>query len=181
MSRPSGTGFVLGQRDFLIPEECDDASSWIRDVVAKEVVATLEGNRNAPFRRSRHATTWKLKLVDAAGAPANVFLKQLDPTRGIVAKMKAIARARGAEHVLQISASLRHDRLGVPRVLLIGADRASGAEVLVMSAAPGHMLTRWMNPAHHCDLVMKSHDCIVQAIFTATSLPTMYSRRVTIK
>ena len=121
MRRARGTSFEITRWQFFIPDECRDQSSYLRGEVAAEIVAALEGKRGAPFRRSRHATTWKVKI---AGTPTqHIFVKQLDNARGLIARAKAAARARRSEHVLRISEDLRRDGFGVPRVLLIGENR----------------------------------------------------------
>jgi tRNA A-37 threonylcarbamoyl transferase component Bud32 len=155
MSQARGTTFEVARWRFLIPDERSDLSGYLRDELADEVVAALEGNRGAPFRRSRHATTWKVKIAGPGGEQTNIFVKQLDRARGLVARAKAISRAKRSAHVLRLSEELRRAGFGVPRVLLIGENRDPGNEVMVMSEAPGFMLTRWMNPAHHVDLKLR--------------------------
>jgi len=145
---------VAGWR-FLIPSSVGDLASYVRKDVVENVVAALEGKRGAPFRRSRHATTWKVPIAGPAGEARNIFVKRLDPARGFVARAKAKFRARRSEHVLQISADLRQQNFGVPLVLLIGENRETGDEVIVMSQAPGFMLTRWMNPAYHTNVMLR--------------------------
>jgi tRNA A-37 threonylcarbamoyl transferase component Bud32 len=153
MRRAGGTRFEIARWRFLIPEDCRDRSSYLRNELAAEVVAALEGKRGAPFRRSRHATTWKVRIAGAVAE--HVFVKQLDSARGLVARAKAKARAKRSEHVLRISEDLRRDGFGVPLVLLIGESRDTGAEVMVLEEAPGFMLTRWMNPSYRTDLVLR--------------------------
>jgi tRNA A-37 threonylcarbamoyl transferase component Bud32 len=153
MRRARGSSFEVGRWRFLIPDDGGDRSSYLRNELAVEIVAALEGKRGAPFRRSRHATTWKVKIVGLAFA--HVFVKQLDTARGLTARAKATARAKRSEHVLKISEDLRRDGFGVPRVLLIGENRATGHEVMVMEEAPGFMLTRWMNPSYHIEVALR--------------------------
>jgi len=116
-----------------------------------QVLEALDGKLGAPFRRSRHATTWKVRVAD----PRNIFVKQLDAPRSVISRAKATSRAKRSVHVLRISRKLRRFGLEAPQVLLIGTNRESGNEVVVTSEAPGFMVTRWMNPAYHTELVLR--------------------------
>jgi serine/threonine protein kinase len=155
MSRALARRFDAARWRFLIPESCRDQSSYVRNELAAEVVAALEGKRGMAFRRSRHATTWKVQIAGPAGESTNIFVKQLDVARGFVARAKAKSRAKRSGHVLRISDDLRRHNFGVPSVLLIGENRDTGNEVIVTSEAPGFMLTRWMNPARHIDVMLR--------------------------
>jgi serine/threonine protein kinase len=155
MTRAPGERFELRGWLFVIPASVRVTSSYLRDEVAGNIVAALEGKRGAPFRRSRHATTWRVQVAGPAGEPTHIFVKQLDVARGLVARAKAKSRAKRSEHVLRISEALRADDFGVPNVLLIGESRDTGCQVIVMSQAPGWMLTRWMNPSHQTDLALR--------------------------
>src|SRR5579862_3331583 len=137
---------------FFIPQPESLAS---RELI-HEVVAALEEKRGAPFRRSRHATTWKVPFASSDGGGArNIFVKRLDAARGLIGRAKAKSRARRSAHVRAITTELRARKFGVATVLLIGEHRTSGHEVIATSEAPGFMLTRWMNPAHRVDLATR--------------------------
>ncbi len=155
MSRARGENFDLGDWRFVIPASVHQLSSYLRKEVTGSVVAALEGKGGAPFRRSRHATTWKVQIADSTGAPANIFVKQLDLAQGVVARAKAMLRSKRSEQVLRTAEALRRDDFGVPDVLLIGENLATGSEVIVMAEAPGLMLTRWMNPSHRTDVLVR--------------------------
>lgn len=155
MSHAMGEHFDVGQWRFVVPECAGDLPSrWRKDLV-ENAAAALDGRRGAPFRRSRHATTWRIRAAGLSGEPINLFVKQIDPPRGIASRAKAGFRAKRSEHVLRISEELRRGRFGVPQVLLIGENHETGHEVIVMSQAPGFMLTRWMNPMHPTDAMLR--------------------------
>ncbi|HVN27147.1 MAG TPA: lipopolysaccharide kinase InaA family protein, partial [Candidatus Binataceae bacterium] len=78
-----------------------------------------------------------------------------DPPRGLAERAKATIRAPRSEHVLRISEELHRAGIGAAPVLLIGRDRAGGQQIIVCGEAPGLMLTRWMNPAHHFDVTLR--------------------------
>jgi serine/threonine protein kinase len=151
----SGESLEVAEWRFIIPASAHDRATFVRKAVVENVVAALRGEDGAPFRRSRHATTWKVQVAGSSGEAVNVFVKQLDVARGLMAWAKAKSRPPRSVHVLRISDSLRRDNFGVPRVLLIGENRDTGNEAIVTSAAPGFMLTRWMNPSHRADLTLR--------------------------
>ncbi len=153
MNRARDTHFVVAGWRFLTTESTPRQSAG--DHLIENVVAALEGKRGAPFRRSRHATTWKVRITRAAGESANIFVKQLDAARGLIARAKSKSRAKRSAHVLRISQDLRRRRFGVPSVLLVGENRNARNEVIVTSEAPGFMLTRWMNPTYHTEVEVR--------------------------
>jgi hypothetical protein len=155
MRRALGERFDLAGWRFVIPASARPCASFVRNEVVPNVVAALVGKRGAPFHRSRHATTWKVPVTLPTGESTNIFIKQLDPARGLVARVKAKSRTKRSEHVLRISEELRRDKFVVPEVFLIGENCESGREVVVMSQAPGFMLTRWMNPSRRTELMLR--------------------------
>ena len=155
MTRAQGESFEVGGWCFVIPASMRTLSSDARENLVENVVAALNGQRGAPFRRSRHATTWKVGSAGSSGEAVTIYLKQLDAARGLIALAKALSRTPRSAHVLRISEDLRRLNFGVPDVLLIGENRESGNQVIVMSEAPGFMLTRWMNPSHQVNLKLR--------------------------
>ena len=152
MSRVIGERLDHGPWRFLIPESARELSRDARDQLFDTVIAAVSGKCGAPFRRSRHATTWKVPIANHEGGAKRVFIKQIDPGVGPIAKAKAILRETRSEHVVAISEALRRDNFGVSRVVLIGENLDTGHQVIVANEVPGFMLTRWMNPAHSTSL-----------------------------
>ncbi|HXN86166.1 MAG TPA: lipopolysaccharide kinase InaA family protein [Candidatus Binataceae bacterium] len=155
MSRVIGEHVDRAGWRFLFPESARELSSDARAQLIDTVVAAVSGKCGAPFRRSRHATTWKVPIANREGESARVFIKQIDPGVGPIAKAKAILRATRSEHVVAISEALRRDSFGVSRVVLIGENLDTGHQVIVANEVPGFMLTRWMNPAHSTSLAIR--------------------------
>jgi len=151
MSGAFGERFDSGQWSFVVPEGVPELSSEMRKALVDNVMAALDGRRGVPFRRSRHATTWKVRIAGVDRNSVNIFVKQLDAPRGLIARAKAKTRAQRSLHVVEISDHMRRDSIGVPKVLLVGENRQIRNEVIVMSEAPGFMLTRWMKPSNHAD------------------------------
>ena len=152
MSLAPAVRFDLAPWTFVIPESAREQSSSLQSGLNDDLMAALEGGLGTPFRRSRHATTWKVLIAGANGEATNVFVKQLDAPHGLVARDIAFARAKRCEHVLRICDSLRSHGFGVPSVLLTGENRDTGSEIIVTSEAPGFMVTRWMNPVYRNDV-----------------------------
>ncbi len=155
MIRALGDHFERNRWSFIIRSSAGNLSSPVRKDLVDCVVEALENKSRAPIRRSRHATTWKLRVVGTKGESTTIFVKRLEAPQGLISRSKARFRAKPSEHVLQISEDLRRDGLGVPQVLLIGENSENGNEVVVMNEAPGFMLTRWMKPSHRTDLVLR--------------------------
>ena len=155
MSRVVGERIDHARWRFLIPESARELLPHGHDQLIETVVAAVSGKRGAPFRRSRHATTWKVPIANREGESERVFIKQIDPGVGLVAKLKAILRGTRSQHVLMISETLRRDNFGVSRVVLIGENLDTGHQVIVANEVPGFMLTRWMNPAHATSLATR--------------------------
>lgn len=147
MSRPAGERFRFGQWEFLVPASMSEVSPYAREYLVQTVLETFAGRNGAPFRRSRHATTWKVELESPAGGSAILFVKRLDPPRGF-ARLKHAARAYRFEHVIRISDALIREGLGAARVLLGGRSLADRAEVIVSRQLEGAMVTRMMNPRY---------------------------------
>jgi tRNA A-37 threonylcarbamoyl transferase component Bud32 len=155
MKRVVGERIDHGRWRFIIPESARDLSLHARDHLIETVIAAVSGKRGAPFRRSRHATTWKMPIANREGQSERIFIKQIDPASGVIAKAKAILRGTRSEHVVAISEALRRDNFGVSRVVLIGQNLDTGHQVIVANEVAGFMLTRWMNPAHATSLATR--------------------------
>jgi|YelNatPaOPRAMG01_1025707.scaffolds.fasta_scaffold06453_11 hypothetical protein len=107
----------------------------------------VSGARGEPLRRSRHATTYRIRMdggLSDSGADT-VFLKVLDPPSGAAALLKWVWRGPVARHLVRIVAKLRQDGVEVPRVLMIGYDRASGRELVAFEGIAGRMVPYYMD------------------------------------
>ncbi len=117
----------------LVAAEAGLAEEASRALIEKSLAAA-RGALGAPRRRSRHARTWQLRI----GAPATleVFIKLLDPPNAI-GRLKRIARGGRAEHVARVTRALAASGFAAPPILLRGAERASGRELIVAPRAEG--------------------------------------------
>lgn len=147
MSDPAGERFGFANWDFVVPQGHREAPSYGRDYLVKTALDTIAGKHGAPYRRSRHATTWKVEVEAPPGERTRIFIKHLDPLRG-VARAKSILRPYRFDHVIWISEAILSDGLGAASVLLGGRNRADGSELIVSRQVAGAMVTRMMNPQH---------------------------------
>ncbi len=92
------------------------------------------------MRRSRHAETWRERLGGASGP--FVYFKVIDATRGPLSIRRMFKGSRVA-HVARISEHLRGDGIGVPEILLLGAEQHGGREIVATAAVDG-----WNIPRH---------------------------------
>ena len=142
----AGEHFQYAGWNFVVPGGAGEMSEYAREQLIAILLDTIAGQRGILFKRSAHATTWKVRVVNPAGASLGLFVKQLEPLHGW-ARTKRIGRESRLAHVLAISGQFTRAGFAVPRVLIM-ASSPTGHEVLVTEQLPGHMLTWWMNPAH---------------------------------
>lgn len=100
------------------------------------IAATASGREVPPMRRSRRASTFNVRLQHGALSPLSLFIKVLDPPRGLDwAKRKL--RGAAVSHVFRITAALSHAGFNAPPVWAYGHHLASGREMIVTSRAAG--------------------------------------------
>jgi hypothetical protein len=110
----------------LTPDLCEA-------IVARALDAA-RGTLGAPRRRSRHASTWPLRIGGNAGF--DIFIKLLDPPRGLGA-IKHLLRGGAAIHVARVTQRLNDSGFLAPPVLAYGREAASGREIIVTPRADG--------------------------------------------
>lgn len=145
MSVAIGERFKFASWDFVVPGSMAEVSPYAREYLVQAVLDTVAGRNGAPYRRSRHATTWKVDVEGPSGKSAMIFIKRLDPLRGF-ARLKGALRPYRFEHVIRISDAILRDGLGAARVLLGGRNLSDRSEVIVSRQLAGAMVTRMMNP-----------------------------------
>lgn len=99
------------------------------------IAGALEAGRGAlgaPKRRSRHASTWHLRI--AAGVELEIFIKVLDAPRGLDA-LKGMVRGGRVDHVARITQALNDSGFAAPPLLAYGRELASGREIMVTPQA----------------------------------------------
>src|SRR5208283_211034 len=74
------------------------------------------------------------------------YFKVLDPIRGLN-RIRWLFKRRRAAHVASISENLRADGVGVPEILLLGAERRGGRELIVTARVDGSTVARYLKRA----------------------------------
>ncbi len=85
-----------------------------------------------PKRRSRHASTWHLRI--AAEVDLEIFVKLLDAPRGLDT-LKRMARGGRVDHVARITQALNDSGFAAPPLIAYGQELASGREIMVTPRA----------------------------------------------
>ena len=139
-----GVPLTRGGWTFFIPGSAARFSDGYRERLIVSALAAIDGTLTTSIRRSRHAETW-FEHFDAAGGP-DAYLKVLDPISGLN-RIRWIFKRMRAAHVASISKHLRADGVGVPEILLLGAEQRGGREIIVTERVDGSNLVRHLKRA----------------------------------
>ena len=139
-----GVPLTRGGWTFFLPDYDARYSEELRERLIDSAFAAIDGTLATRVRRSRHAETWVDRFGHAEGPQA--YFKVLDPIRGLN-RIRWIFKRRRAAHVASISEHLRADGVGVPEILLLGAERRGGREIIVTSRVEGFNVVRHLKRA----------------------------------
>jgi lipopolysaccharide kinase (Kdo/WaaP) family protein len=104
----------------------------------------IAGGAGEPeLRRSRHASTYLVRLGTALSGETEVFVKLLDAPRGLRAVRRIFLGAR-AERMQAILAALAAGGFGVAPILILGEERGSGRTMMVTARVAGEPLPRFL-------------------------------------
>lgn len=106
----------------------------LREAVIARSLEAARGALGAPKRRSRHASTWQIRI--GSRADLEIFIKVLDAPRGF-AVVKRMLRGGRANHVASITQRLNDSAFLAPPILLHGHALASASEIMVTPRADG--------------------------------------------
>ena len=164
---------------FSCPDYDARYSEELRERLIDSAFAAIDGTLAIRVRRSRHAETW-FEHLDHAGGP-DAYFKVLDPIRGLN-RIRWIFKRRRAAHVASISEHLRADAVGVPEILLLGAERRGGREIIVTARVEGFSVARHLRRAKlargaSCCVrwARKSRGCIARDTSMATCRRSTFS------
>ena len=104
-------------------------------------IAGGEGGR--PLRRSRHASTYQIRLGTPLSGETEVFVKLLDAPRGLKAVRRMFLRSR-AERMQAILDALVAAGFEVAPILMLGDERGSGRTMMVTARVAGEPLPRFL-------------------------------------
>jgi tRNA A-37 threonylcarbamoyl transferase component Bud32 len=139
-----GVPLTHGGWTFFLPEYDARYSEELREKLIDAAFGAIDGTLATRVRRSRHAETWFEHFDDVGGLDA--YFKVLDPIRGLH-RARWILKRRRAAHVASVSEHLRADAVGVPEILLLGAERRGGREIIVTARVDGFNLVRHLKRA----------------------------------
>jgi lipopolysaccharide kinase (Kdo/WaaP) family protein len=97
------------------------------------------GGGESPLRRSRHASTYRIRLGTPLSGETEVFVKLLDAPRGLKAVRRLIGSSR-AEGMRAIVDALVAAGFAVAPVLILGDERRSGRTLMVTARVAGEAL-----------------------------------------
>jgi hypothetical protein len=113
----------------------DEVSPELRDQLVERAIEAANGPAGGSIRRSRHAATFNIQ-PQAQTERLDAFVKVIDAPRGFE-RIKRLLRGNAGVRVARITRELAGAGLEAPAVLLYGADRASGREIIVTHRAGG--------------------------------------------
>jgi hypothetical protein len=100
------------------------------------------GAGGEPLRRSRHASTYQIRLGTPLSGETEVFIKLLD-ARGLKAVRRLVLRSR-AERMQSILDALAGAGFAVAPILMLGDERGSGRTMMVTARVAGEPLPRFL-------------------------------------
>lgn len=139
-----GVPLTRGGWTFFLPEYDARYSEELREKLIDSAFGAIDGTLETRVRRSRHAETWFEHFDEVGGLDA--YFKVLDPIHGLH-RARWIFKRRRAVHVASVSEHLRADAVGVPEILLLGAERRGGREIIVTARVDGFNLVRYLKRA----------------------------------
>ena len=104
------------------------------------------GGSDRPLRRSRHASTYQIRLGTPLSGETEVFVKLLDAPRGLKAVRRLLLRSR-AERTQSILDALVATGFAVAPILMLGDERPSGRTMMVTAHVAGEPLPRFLRRA----------------------------------
>ncbi len=124
-----------------------DDPDW-RDALIEAASAAIHGEILKPVRRSRHATTYRIRLAGRGGAAGKriVFIKLFDASRAL-AIPKRLVRGSRARRAVAGSFQVRAAGFAVPEILMMGEQRWRGRTLLMTERIDGDVLPRFLERA----------------------------------
>lgn len=104
------------------------------------------GGGDRPLRRSRHASTYQIRLGTPLSGETEVFVKLLDAPRGFKAVLRLLLCSR-AEQMQSILDALVATGFAVAPILMLGDERGSGRTMMVTAHVEGEPLPRFLRRA----------------------------------
>jgi hypothetical protein len=101
------------------------------------------GSGGEPIRRSRHASTYPIRLGTPLDGATEVFVKLLDAPRGLKAVRRLVLRSR-AERMQATLDALVAAGFAVAPILMLGDEHGSGRTMMVTARVAGDSLPNFL-------------------------------------
>lgn len=120
-----------------------DDLDW-RNALIEAASAAIHGEILKPVRRSRHATTYRIRLTGHSGAAGKriVFIKLFDASRAL-AIPKRLVRGSRARRAVAGSLQVRAAGFAIAEVLMMGEQGWRGRTLLMTERIDGEVLPRF--------------------------------------
>ena len=119
-----------------------------REALIEAASAAINGEILKPVRRSRHATTYRMRLAGSSAAAGNriVFIKLFDAARAIAIPKRLVRGSRAGRAAIG-SFEVRAAVFAVPEVLMLGEQGWRGRALLITERIDGVVLPRFLDRA----------------------------------
>jgi Lipopolysaccharide kinase (Kdo/WaaP) family len=112
----------------------------------ERAIKIASGAGGKPLRRSRHASTYQIRLGTPLSGETEVFVKLLDAPHGLKAIRWLVMRPR-AERLQAILDALAGAGFAVAPILMVGDERGTGRTMMVTARVAGEPLPRFLRGA----------------------------------
>jgi hypothetical protein len=116
----------------------------IRSELVERTLKIAYGTAVAPLRRSRHASTYHLRLDGPAGGSPEAFVKLLDAQSGGLGAIRYLATPSPAAHLHGIAEALQAAGFAIAPLLMLGEEQSGGRTMLVTERIAGLPLPRFL-------------------------------------
>jgi hypothetical protein len=116
------------------------------ELIARALKIAGGGAGDRLLRRSRHASTYQIRLGTPLSGESEVFVKLLDAPRGLKAVRRLVRRSR-AERMQWILDALVAAGFAVAPILMLADERGSGRTMMVTARVRGEPLPRVLRRA----------------------------------
>jgi serine/threonine protein kinase len=103
----------------------------------------VERSGETPLRRSRHATTYQIRLGTRLSGQTDIFVKLLDAPRGLKLIRHLLLRSR-AERMRTILSALATAGFAIAPLMFVGEEQHGGRTIMVTARVSGEPLPRWL-------------------------------------
>lgn len=118
--------------------------SRLRSALADRALKLAAGEGGDPLRRSRHASTYFLRLDASPDGAVEAFVKVLDPRGGWLRTLCYLAARSRAKRLANIGRALQAAGFGVAPLLMLGEEPDGGRAMLVTAKVVGLPLPRFL-------------------------------------